>query len=54
MRRESLAPATDRPRHVIDPAADTDLAAAGPGNHFPHGVDYAFDTTGRPEILTVR
>jgi aryl-alcohol dehydrogenase len=37
--------------HVIDPAADTDLAAAVRAI-LPHGVDHAFDTTGRPEILT--
>ena len=37
--------------HAIDPAAQADLATAVRGV-LPHGVDYAFDTTGRPEILT--
>lgn len=37
--------------HVIDPAAEADLAAAVRAIA-PLGVDYAFDTTGRPEILT--
>ena len=37
--------------HVIDPAVSPDLAAAVRAI-LPHGVDYAFDTTGRPEILT--
>lgn len=37
--------------HVLDPAATPDLAAAVRGI-LPNGVDYAFDTTGRPEILT--
>jgi aryl-alcohol dehydrogenase len=36
--------------HVIDPAAQSDLAAAVRAI-LPLGVDYAFDTTGRPEIL---
>jgi aryl-alcohol dehydrogenase len=36
--------------HAIDPAASPDLAAAVRAI-LPHGVDYAFDTTGRPEIL---
>jgi aryl-alcohol dehydrogenase len=36
--------------HVIDPVASPDLAAAVRGI-LPHGVDYAFDTTGQPEIL---
>jgi len=36
--------------HVIDPAASLDLAAAVRAI-LPHGVDYVFDTTGRPEIL---
>jgi aryl-alcohol dehydrogenase len=36
--------------HVIDPAANPDLAAAVRAI-LPHGVDFAFDTTGRPEIL---
>ena len=36
--------------HAIDPAAAPDLAAAVRAI-LPHGVDYAFDTTGRPEIL---
>jgi aryl-alcohol dehydrogenase len=36
--------------HVIDPAAAGDLAAAVRAI-VPNGVDYAFDTTGRPEIL---
>jgi aryl-alcohol dehydrogenase len=37
--------------HVIDPAQSPDLAAAVRAI-LPRGVDYAFDTTGRPEILT--
>lgn len=37
--------------HVIDPAANADLAAAVRAIA-PRGVDYAFDTTGRPEVLT--
>ena len=37
--------------HVIDPVASPDLAAAVRAIA-PHGVDYAFDTTGRPEILS--
>ncbi len=37
--------------HAIDPAAQADLAAAVRAIA-PQGVDYAFDTTGRPEILT--
>ncbi|HEX7759308.1 MAG TPA: NAD(P)-dependent alcohol dehydrogenase [Caulobacteraceae bacterium] len=37
--------------HVIDPTASGDLAAAVRAIA-PQGVDYAFDTTGRPEILT--
>ncbi|MDO9222593.1 MAG: NAD(P)-dependent alcohol dehydrogenase [Caulobacter sp.] len=36
--------------HVIDPIAEKDLAAAVRAI-LPQGVDYAFDTTGRPEIL---
>ena len=36
--------------HVIDPAADPDLTAAVRAI-LPHGVDFAFDTTGRPETL---
>jgi len=36
--------------HVIDPAASPDLAAAVRAI-LPQGVDYAFDTTGRPETL---
>jgi aryl-alcohol dehydrogenase len=36
--------------HAIDPLAQHDLAAAVRAI-LPHGVDYAFDTTGRPEIL---
>jgi len=36
--------------HVIDPAVSKDLAAAV-RQILPQGVDYAFDTTGRPEIL---
>jgi aryl-alcohol dehydrogenase len=36
--------------HVIDPVASPDLNAAARAI-LPHGVDYAFDTTGRPEIL---
>jgi len=36
--------------HVIDPAASPDLAAAVRAI-LPHGVDFAFDTTGRPETL---
>lgn len=37
--------------HVIDPTVDTDLAAAVRAI-LPHGVDYAFDTTGVPAVLT--
>ena len=37
--------------HAIDPAATPDLAAAVRAT-LPQGVDYAFDTTGRPETLT--
>jgi aryl-alcohol dehydrogenase len=37
--------------HAIDPAASPDLAAAVRAI-LPLGVDYAFDTTGRPETLT--
>jgi aryl-alcohol dehydrogenase len=37
--------------HAIDPAASPDLAGAVRAIA-PHGVDYAFDTTGRPETLT--
>jgi aryl-alcohol dehydrogenase len=37
--------------HVIDPAERPDLAAAVRAI-LPQGMDYAFDTTGRPEILT--
>jgi aryl-alcohol dehydrogenase len=37
--------------HTIDPMAQDDLAAAVRAI-VPNGVDYAFDTTGRPEILT--
>ncbi|HLZ83324.1 MAG TPA: NAD(P)-dependent alcohol dehydrogenase [Caulobacteraceae bacterium] len=36
--------------HAIDPVASPDLPAAVRAI-LPHGVDYAFDTTGRPEIL---
>ncbi|HEY2051874.1 MAG TPA: NAD(P)-dependent alcohol dehydrogenase [Caulobacteraceae bacterium] len=36
---------------VIDPAAAGDLAVAVKAIA-PHGVDYAFDTTGRPDILS--
>ena len=36
--------------HAIDPAAQADMAAAVRAI-VAHGVDYAFDTTGRPEIL---
>jgi aryl-alcohol dehydrogenase len=36
--------------NVIDPADSPNLAAAVRAI-LPHGVDYAFDTTGRPEIL---
>jgi aryl-alcohol dehydrogenase len=36
--------------HAIDPAKDADLAAAVRAIA-PHGVDYAFDTTGRPDTL---
>ncbi len=36
--------------HVIDPKATPDLAAAV-REIVPIGVDYAFDTTGRPELL---
>jgi aryl-alcohol dehydrogenase len=37
--------------HAIDPGEAKDLNAAVRAI-VPHGVDYAFDTTGRPEILT--
>ncbi len=37
--------------HTIDPLAQKDLAAAVRAI-VPNGVDYAFDTTGRPETLT--
>lgn len=37
--------------HAIDPAQDQDLAAAVRAIA-PYGVDYAFDTTGRPDTLT--
>ena len=37
--------------HAIDPAVSPDLPAAVRAIA-PHGVDYAFDTTGRPEILS--
>src|ERR1019366_1962018 len=37
--------------HVIDPAQSPELAAAVRAI-LPQGVDFAFDTTGRPEILT--
>jgi aryl-alcohol dehydrogenase len=37
--------------HVIDPVAEPDLAAAVRAI-VPIGVDYAFDTTGRPDTLT--
>lgn len=37
--------------HVIDPAQSPDLAAAVRAI-LPQGVDFAFDTTGRPETLT--
>jgi aryl-alcohol dehydrogenase len=37
--------------HVIDPIAQTDLVAAVRAI-LPQGVDYAFDTTGRPDTLT--
>lgn len=37
--------------HVIDPAVSPDLPAAVRAI-LPRGVDYAFDTTGRPEILS--
>jgi len=37
--------------HVIDPAVDKDLAAAVRAI-VPIGVDYAFDTTGVPAVLT--
>jgi aryl-alcohol dehydrogenase len=37
--------------HAIDPTAEADLATAVRAI-VPLGVDYAFDTTGRPEILT--
>ena len=37
--------------HVIDPIAQTDLPAAVRAVA-PLGVDYAFDTTGRPDVLT--
>ncbi len=36
--------------HVIDPSGDLNLAAAVRAI-LPNGVDYAFDTTGRPEIF---
>ncbi len=36
--------------HAIDPADSPDLAAAVRAI-LPHGVDYAFDTTGRPDTL---
>ena len=36
--------------HVIDPAASPDLTAAVRAI-LPQGVDYAFDTTGRPDTL---
>jgi aryl-alcohol dehydrogenase len=35
--------------HVIDPGTDTDLAAQVRAI-VPNGVDFAFDTTGRPDI----
>lgn len=37
--------------HVIDPLATVDLAAAV-RSIAPRGVDYAFDTTGRPDTLS--
>jgi Zn-dependent alcohol dehydrogenase len=37
--------------HVIDPVASLDLAASVRAI-LPQGVDYAFDTTGRPDTLT--
>ena len=37
--------------HTIDPTASPDLAAAV-RTIVPNGVDSAFDTTGRPEVLT--
>ncbi len=37
--------------HVVDPAVQKDLPAAVRAV-LPHGVDFAFDTTGRPDILT--
>jgi len=37
--------------HAVDPAESPDLAAAV-RDILPQGVDYAFDTTGRPEVLT--
>lgn len=37
--------------HVVDPAVQKDLPAAVRAI-LPHGVDFAFDTTGRPDILT--
>jgi aryl-alcohol dehydrogenase len=37
--------------HAIDPLAQADLPAAVRAI-VPNGADYAFDTTGRPEILT--
>jgi len=37
--------------HVIDPVASPELAAAVRAI-LPQGVDFAFDTTGRPETLT--
>jgi len=37
--------------HAIDPAESPDLAAAVRAI-LPRGADYAFDTTGRPEVLT--
>lgn len=36
--------------HALDPATVTDLAA-GVRDILPHGVEFAFDTTGRQEIL---
>jgi aryl-alcohol dehydrogenase len=38
--------------HVIDPAESPNIAAAVRAI-LPQGMDYAFDTTGRPEILAV-
>jgi aryl-alcohol dehydrogenase len=37
--------------HVIDPVAEPDLNAAARAI-CPHGVDYALDTSGRPDVLT--